>query len=351
MQKIIKICFFVGVLLCFFSVNEASAEKVVLWNELVPKYKLAKVQKSDTGPTLILSDSPEMITTPGVVYRDTVQEDVRIFFHHVNDTATKKILSIVVHNLDFGPVEVTFKKEGVSKPDKDWMRAGQEAQHTYFADNATAKKILPLAGTMEILSGKNGLEFAPQELITGIMDLHFSGKVELTVLMSPIGSNVFAASEYLPALPADQEPALRGTFARANRTIKIKQTKNLDKEPVVVLVADGQEDPFLWGTDAMTGKASYNCGNYGVVYEILGKVKGSGAMGFNPWGGFYAGVGIIHTAKEAKLEFIPARGASLGATGKETLLLDTPITKDFKKIVFSPPGASNLPVRLVIYKK
>ena len=61
------------------------------WREGIPKYEEAKVKIVEDGPTLLFSDSPEMVKACGIMYQDKVQGDVRLFFHHVNDKKKIKI--------------------------------------------------------------------------------------------------------------------------------------------------------------------------------------------------------------------------------------------------------------------
>lgn len=42
------------------------------------------------GPKLLFSDSPETVYRNGILYRDKVEGDVRLFLHHVNGVTGKK---------------------------------------------------------------------------------------------------------------------------------------------------------------------------------------------------------------------------------------------------------------------
>ena len=50
------------------------------------------------GPKLLFSDSPETVYHNGILYRDKVEGDVRLFLHHVNGVAGKKKLAEVRAN-------------------------------------------------------------------------------------------------------------------------------------------------------------------------------------------------------------------------------------------------------------
>lgn len=62
------------------SVNAEAADGIGNWKNDIPEYKEAQVTIAEDGPTLLFSDSPEMVKDCGVMYRDTVQGGVRVFF-------------------------------------------------------------------------------------------------------------------------------------------------------------------------------------------------------------------------------------------------------------------------------
>ena len=57
------------------------------------------------------------------MYRDTVQGPVRLFFHHVNDMKTDKRLAVVLRRVSLRPSSVLVGKNGVSRPNTDWLEA------------------------------------------------------------------------------------------------------------------------------------------------------------------------------------------------------------------------------------
>lgn len=339
-------------LLIVVPVAEAAQEmEVSTWQKQTGNYKEAKFESMDFGPKLLFSDSPEMVTSQGIMYQDVVEGDVRIFFHHVNATQTVKKLAIIVHNKGFRPMQMTRGQYGVSKPSKDWLYAGKEVQVQYFTPQPPETLTLPLNGEIELLTHKSGVNFRPGELVTGMLDLHFSEPVAVTVLMTELGNNVFAASEQLAILPPDSGKVLRGTFLKANRRIKVKSVYKTGKKDLAVLLADDKVDKFLTGIDATTGKSTTNYGNYGVVYEVAYRFKSKKegvVLGFNPWGGIYAGAGLTGLGESAELELIPPQQVSFGKTGKEMLVLEVLQPTSDGNFVFSPPGSSNLPIRLIL---
>ena len=86
-----------------------------------------------SGPTLLFSDSPEMVYHNGILYRDTVQGKVRLFYHHVNAVPGTKKLAIVLKNDKMRPVNYKILQQGIAGPGYNYMAVGKESQRKYFA--------------------------------------------------------------------------------------------------------------------------------------------------------------------------------------------------------------------------
>ena len=83
------------------------------------------------GGTLLLSDSPETVPTDGILYQDTVQDSVRLFFHHVNGTTLNKKVVVVLENEGDQWAEVIVHRYGLSGPSLDYLQVGKDAQPDY----------------------------------------------------------------------------------------------------------------------------------------------------------------------------------------------------------------------------
>lgn len=67
------------------------------------------------GPKLLFSDSPETVYRNGILYRDKVEGDVRLFLHHVNGVAGKKKLAVMLKNTDnLRPVHYKITRSGAA---------------------------------------------------------------------------------------------------------------------------------------------------------------------------------------------------------------------------------------------
>lgn len=329
------------------SVSAAAAQKPVV----IPMdyaYKEIQADFSASGPTLLFSDSPEMVYSNGILYRDRVQGDVRIFLHHVNAVAAPKKLAIVLHNdKELRPVEYQVSRRGVGTVSYNYLLDGKLAEQEYFAPQQQEQAgTLGFGRTVELLSGR-GVVLNPNKLLTGIIDLHFSRPAEVSVLMCEPQSDIELFNEDGQILPMDEHP-LRGTFAKSDWQYTLKRPVQNLREPLMLKLA-GAEEGYAKGVDATTGLPAENYGNYGIVYRVNFAVGGNEPVSliFNPIGGLFAGQGILEnkTTGERQNINLPGSATAFGETMEEAEEVAVLSAGEYS-FIWSPPGAGNLPVRL-----
>lgn len=331
----------------FSSVCASAAERVISGAGLPENVIELKAEVQTSGPTLLFSDSPEMVYNNGILYRDTVEGDVRIFFHHVNAMSANKKLAVIIKNTkQLRPVEYTVTKKGIGTASWNYMYAGKTSQKEYFtAQNVSGQGKLGFCQSEELLTGY-GAMLEPGKLLVGTIDLHLSRPAEISVVMCDLKSDLELFNDNGPVLPMDEHP-LRGTFKQADWQHKIKTplTAQIDKHYVLDLA--GSEQGFAKGTDGTTGLAAENYGNYGVVYSVEFEVTGSEGvrMFLNPLGGLFSGYGILEHDGRQQLVGLPGEQLAIGDSYDDMLDLGK-LSSGSYKFIWSPPGASNLPVRL-----
>lgn len=334
-----------------FPLGAQASIQDLAWQDGVPAYQEVKGSITHDGPTLIFSDSPEMVGKTGIMYRDTVEGPVRLFFHHVNDTHTDKRLAVLLRRTTLRPIQAAFGRTGISRPNEDWLAAGKEAQERYYRSVPNGRKFL-LNGPRDILNNGKGYILHPQELVTGIVDLTFDKPVEVSFIMMPVEADPRISAEVYTILPPDQGGhVLRGTFAGADAHVTLAGSFDADAGVIWgVELADDSKDPYLRGTDVTRNAPVVNYGNYGVMYDVNFRTHGKNAtqLRFNPYGGPYAGEGILaEEGGTARYLRIPDRGLSFGWDHDgETMVLGTVAPGKKGTFYFSPPGSSNLPVRI-----
>lgn len=311
------------------------------WEEFKPiAYKFTQA-----GPTLIFSDSPEMVYDNGILYRDKVSGSVRLFFHHVNAMNPKKKLAVLISNKDsMHPIELTVFRKGISEPEYDWLKAGKEAEGAYFRkQEKIIHHSIGFGDSIEILTGCGRL-LAENTLVTGIVDMELNRPAEICILMCDPEADLELFSANSNVIPMDEHP-LRGTYKAADYHYEIKQPL-LPKKDEVYYLKMANEESMIKGVDSTDGTLTVDNGNYGVVYTVDFKIAGKQRvkMFFNPIGGEFAGYGILEHKGKVKKIALP-KGYSMGKTVEDLVEIGE-LTKGDYRFIWSPPGSSNLPVRL-----
>lgn len=142
------------------------------------------------GGKLLLSDSPEMVSADGIMYRDTVEGDVRLFYHHVNATNTAKRIVVLLENSSDTPANVTVHQYGVSGPDRDWTAVGKNAQLAYLEGGEIYLVEVPAKGAAPLSTAVNDAVVQPNELVNGIFDFKADRPVTVKVMMLPVRADV-----------------------------------------------------------------------------------------------------------------------------------------------------------------
>ncbi|MBP2649563.1 MAG: hypothetical protein H6Q74_388 [Firmicutes bacterium] len=349
-MKLAKLAVGILATIGLLGVNQVTA--LGAWPEELADLPEWEVTSSSYGGKLLLSDSPEMVNADGIMYQDAVVGNARLFFHHVNDTKTDKVIVAVLENNGEEPAEVVVHRYGLGGPDDDWIKVGKAAQRAYFAGGDLYIVRIPSHGTALLTPELGAVVVKPGMLVNGIYDFMANRKVTVKTVMAPVGVKIENFIKQAKVLPADSQ-RLRGTFDGCDRLLIGARLYNpLSDGSVAVTLADNVIDTYVGGVDATDGSKVLNYGNYGIVYNIFLPATGDNDISYymNPRGGIYAGaIGIKY--RHTLLDPVETPNDRL-FMGKDTVLDYSAVGK-FKGqeslwLTFSPPGASNLPVRLII---
>lgn len=325
------------------------------------------VNVTDTGGTLIFSDSPEYVRKNGILYTDTVSGDARILFYHLNDTGVRKKLAVIVENTAFEENKIEITRGGFSAPGKNFMSVGKSTQLMYMENNFHDTLKLKSQERKLFQAEMNDVIINPGNLVYGVYDFHASKPVRIFVLMYPQTADPLDFLNIAEILPKDSQK-LRGTFKRMNRILTLKK----DYDPKVdgigyVLICDNATDFFKHGIDATDGSEVVNYGNYGINYTLDFRTKAKTRFCLSPLGGLYAGaVRFSHGKKsgtiatpEGRIYFgdktpsepphvQKAREEGLSILTNQTEISELGVYSGKVSFEYSPPGASNLPVNIVL---
>nr|WP_092074780.1 copper amine oxidase [Dendrosporobacter quercicolus]NSL49285.1 copper amine oxidase [Dendrosporobacter quercicolus DSM 1736]SDN13344.1 hypothetical protein SAMN04488502_11291 [Dendrosporobacter quercicolus] len=303
------------------------------------------------GGKLLLSDSPEMVPGDGITYQDTVSGDFRIFFHHVNDTKEPKKIVVLLENPGDYPANITVLRYGLGGPSSDYLRVGKDAQLQYLQNNNLY--LVEVAGhDSKLLDFNLGqMIVEPGMLVNGIYDIQSDQPVTVKVMMLPVAEDFASFADKARILPAD-EHRLRGTFDGKDRLVIGNKAYTSKAGPVAVTLADPQLNHYVSGIDATDGSDVLNYGNYGIVYKLFLPTVHNDKIAYylNPRGGVYAGgIGVKYRHQYESVLETPAGQLYFG----ENKITDFEHLGTFAGgqsvwLTFSPPGASNLPVKVVV---
>ena len=329
------------------------------------------VESYDTGGTLLFSDSPEYVKESGILYRDTVTGDARVLYYHLNDTAQPKKVAVVLETAaDLAVVSVTRGAAGA--PSTDYLHVGKTTQIGYFDGREMNERIHVTKERPRLLvPAMNETVLAPGQLVYGIYDFHASAPVRVSVVLYGADVDPFAFLRTARVLPRD-EIALRGTFRGMNRVITSQRIyRPVHDGAVYFPIGDNLHDVYRSGIDATDGTPVVNYGNYGILYQISIPTEGRGQTRYflSPLGGVYAGAMRAARGTRRYLVETPAVRPYFGdrtmpetpqvaAAREEGLLLLTQYTEladlgaypneEAVQFEYSPPGASNLPVNIIL---
>lgn len=303
------------------------------------------------GGLLLLSDSPETTADDGILYQDTVQGTARLFFHHVNAAAVDKKVVVVLENEGEHVAEVVVYRRGLAGPGLDYLKVGKEAQTNYFRGTELETVTVPAKGYALLDSALDKLVVKQDMLVNGIYDFIANQPVKVKVMMLPYRSHTGLFARTAAVLPTDKD-RLRGTFPGMDRMVLPARPYNPAEDgPVAITLADNKIDPYVVGVDKTTGLSALNYGNYGVVYRLFFPGEtGMVAYYLNPRGGLYAGsMGVKYRHQELPPVETPADKLFMGDKNVTSLAeIGKFEAAQSLWLTFSPPGASNLPVRLVL---
>ena len=347
----------------------AAAEPLPTVSEMQPMH-LWPVEAVDVGGTLLFSDSPETVASPGILYADTVKGDARVLFYHVNASSETCNVAVMLENRSDQYAIVHITRGGMSQPSNDYLEVGRDTQIEYF-DTKLNEVLYIGAGETRLLQAKmETTPLQPGQLIYGVYDFSSSVPVKVSVVMYPAADNPYEFIQTAPVLPKDAQ-RLRGTFTGMDRIIRSTRPYNPDLDGIVYIpIGDDHIDAYRRGIDATDGSSVVNYGNYGVLYRIeIPTVGRHGSQYFlSPLGGKYAGAMRVElgNAGNSKLLLTPSRQSFFGdnstilgtPAGQNGMAFLTPGTEladlgtygrdAALSFEYSPPGASNLPVRFIL---
>lgn len=339
--------------------NEVRPSTIILNSndKEVRKYeaeKLLFMTSKDDDTTLLFSDSPETVEDDGILYQDTVKGNTRLLYYHVNGTEQDKKIAVVIQNMSDKTNKITITREAVAGPSADYLYVGKVTMQRYFGQHQTREITLRPHGRT-LLRMEDGERIIPSGgLVYGIFDFNAQENLKVTVVLAPKNADLYDYAKYVPVLSKDKH-LLRGTFKGANRTLTNRMPYNPDKMgSAYFYIGDNTTDLYKYGVDKTDFGRTQNFGNYGINYNVHLNIEGKGRVSYylRPVGGVYAGAMTVQVGKDGEKKMI-STPEDIPFYGHEKDLnyysyLGTYSNSDDVYFEYTPPGASNLPVQIII---
>lgn len=299
--------------------TEGSIGEVIDNFEKVNYRDYADAYISETGKTLgtlIMSDSPEVVSRDGLLYRDTINGKGRMLIHHLNGYNTNGVSSdnrrlvVVAENTTDQPVKVIINNKSVKGPATDILRIGQKVLYDYLV--GSEKEVYTLQpGERKFVYDSKASKWTYGQCISGLMDIETTGAVKFTTASVKHGVTL-EDMVGMELLQQDVHP--RGTFDTTELTYKLTL---LGDEPTKLLLGTGKEE-WVNGHDAITGEIVQNRGNFGVTYRItISSAVDTGVI-LNPRATNFRGA--IKWLDTGEVYNIPETGSFTADTSKAAVL-------------------------------
>ncbi|MDQ0202698.1 copper amine oxidase [Pectinatus haikarae] len=335
--------------------DEKAKYSAASFKSQIDKMTAWPVKRIDKEGTLIFSDSPETVYQDGILYEDTVSGKGRLYYYHVNGTdEDKKVVVMLTNESRTNAADFHITRSAQAGPSADYLYVGKTSQLRYFGYQ-TSRDVLIDKKSSQILENRtNRMVIKKDELVCGIYDFETAAPVKITVMMLPMDADPYAFIKTAPVLLKD-ESRLRGTFQNMDRVLQGERRYNPEKDGAVYFtVADDKDDAYLTGIDATDGSTVKNYGNYGVLYYLNMPTGGMGKVHYylQPLGGVYAGAMTAQINNNVSVNVLPtpSERAFFGENQRQAYYADLGIYKIRDNVLFqySPPGASNLPVNIIL---
>ncbi|WP_027363897.1 stalk domain-containing protein [Desulfotruncus alcoholivorax] len=345
-----------------------------------------------TGPVLHLSNSPEVVTGPGVLYRSDASGNFRLMYHHLNGSPEKQCLYVIAENNSPAPVTLKTLKSGVGGPATDYMNLGQTVTIRYLSSQPSNPVTIQPGQKIILNPGLRPLNY--KEAVTGMQDFQADGTITISVIMGPEkapeteplpeqaqeeapaqgGSTISPGNlqevepdgatgtasepvpvktpeemlqekiEYLlslPVLPRNSQQ-VRGVFPNGDCLVDIQGNGKREEKITLGMEAPGF-DTWAEGVDPLTGETVKNFGNYGVVYHLKMSAPVKTGVLLNPRGSIFKGSFL---GPDGKVYKAPATSYCNGL--KQAAVLGVLRAGQTDEFVYTPPSGSDTPIVMAL---
>jgi hypothetical protein len=324
------------------------------------------------GPQFIVSDDPEYVRLPeAIALKERVQPgNVRLYLYNVNGvTDPVKIdrkITALLKNTGNKPMHMRMLKYSSQVPSTNYYLIGKQGLADYFASEGESQvKTIAPGAAIAIDEKLENYAVKYDELVHGIYEFSVDQPGEVTIIQTDpkvLGKNALNGIKNI--IPLSSQNAGRGLFTVSNYRVVTQGVYDAANGPVQIMLADGKKDPWVAGREGSSGKKVLLSGNYGVMYDIEVKWKSTNGKGLalltwnsnsgnSQWCGGMATSMVVSKGKyKAGIIQLPADRLITTAAPEAIVVQVFPPSKNGEEqtihLKYSPPGASCLPVPLVL---
>ncbi|PRD47356.1 copper amine oxidase [Sphingobacterium haloxyli] len=324
------------------------------------------------GPQFMISDDPEYIRIPeAIVMQERADAGaVRLYVYNVNGVKEPvkmpRKISAVIKNIGEEDMHLRMLRYSSQKPSMNYFQIGKQGLYDYFSSRETNNVRTIKPG--EVIAIDERLEnqvVMYDELVHGLYEFVIDQPALISVLQtSPDKEGPKAFHEIDTIIPFSHVNAGRGVFPIANYKVTSKDTIDTNDGVSQLIVADGNDDPWITGTIGEKAELARNVGNYGVLYHTNIKWKSTGGKGLalitwncrsedSQWcGGMGLTMEMFDEYMKKSVVQYPSNQLVTKAAPEAILIgiYKPDLSKGIQEINFtySPPGASCLPTPLVL---
>lgn len=334
--------------------------------------KVSYTKTVQPGPQFIISDDPEYIRVPEaiVLQEEVVPGAVRLYVYNVNGVREpnriERKITAVIKNTGKETMSIRMLKYSSQKPSTNYFQVGKQGLEDYFASEV--KNDVRTVKPGEVIAIDEQLErnvVSYDELVHGFYEFVIDQPAQISVLQTaPEKSGPQAFLNIKNIIPHSHGNAGRGLFGVSNYAISAADTIDTQNGISQLIIADGQDDPWITGTIGPEKAYARNAGNYGVLYNTSIKWKSTDGKGLalvtwnsrsadNQWcGGMGLTMELFDTDGHKTIRQLPS-DALITKAAPEAILIEIykpDSSKEIQEINFtySPPGASCLPTPLIL---
>lgn len=328
----------------FYKIYTPVGDKFSFNGATVPSWDKLDYSFSSEPVTLIRSNSPETVYSDGVVYKESASGKTRFMIHHVNSTGKNVKMYVIATNNNAETARLTQTSLGFAGPDKHATGVGKASVDRYYDSLQSGSKykdiwIAPGESKL-ILTDLSSIAMKNGDVISLFSDMNSDRTLTYNVIMIDANKDPFTTLPYLTNLVEDVHN--RGTYTDATRNFEYSGL--VGETPIRLMIGDNSKDPYLVGSDGVTGNYKLNAGNFGVLYHIkLYRVAPNTLITFNPRGGRYYG-SIMVNGTTVQL----STSGSLSAPNEQAVLYRTGDREETVEFLFTAAPASNLSVNLLL---